>query len=499
MLRTGRRFASHLDDHLVRLDKNLYISPSDPMYHEKVIRYMDPKSPESHYKLGKKNEEKGNISKALYHYREVLQSYPSEYFSAANRAVRELERRAGQKAPVQHERVNTFSRKTLLYMKMLLYVLLAINLMLLVVYFGGKPISKMVSSLMLGGVGSDVTYEVLDIPYVMYFSMEKTTVEVENALHDQALDLSKEMPKQNILIYGLPATDATVNHKAVPLVNEDLKAQAFVIAQYHPITDTSVKIRFLNPNRQKTKPLTVFGANLVRTALQAYIDDHGDPPGSINDLVQDYPNNYVSFIPLEALTRSNAVSTRLDGTGGWVYNASAGELSEMFYPNLPSLIGDDLGGSSDAFKPLHILIHKKSHSLQLLSGDTLLEEKRVGLGFDNRTPIGSFVVQERVLKPLGHRANVYGSAGLGLGEIAIHGTYDTSSIGGNLSLGCIRLRNQDAEELFRWVPKGTQVVIDEGGEGRDASDSLLDKSALIPVVLPNIVQSPVNVMFHWLG
>ena len=41
----------------------------------------------------------------------------------------------------------------------------------------------------------------------------------------------------------------------------------------------------------------------------------------------------------------------------------------------------------------------------------------------------------------------------------IHGTTDPLSIGHNASSGCIRMVNQDVEELYRRVPIGTRVVV----------------------------------------
>jgi lipoprotein-anchoring transpeptidase ErfK/SrfK len=49
--------------------------------------------------------------------------------------------------------------------------------------------------------------------------------------------------------------------------------------------------------------------------------------------------------------------------------------------------------------------------------------------------------------------------GLNLKGYGIHGTNVPSSIGHNVSHGCIRLRNHDVEELFRMVSEGDQVEL----------------------------------------
>jgi hypothetical protein len=55
---------------------------------------------------------------------------------------------------------------------------------------------------------------------------------------------------------------------------------------------------------------------------------------------------------------------------------------------------------------------------------------------------------------------VVGTHRLNLGDgYALHGTDVPSSIGSAASHGCVRLRNEDIETLFRIVPVGTPVYI----------------------------------------
>jgi lipoprotein-anchoring transpeptidase ErfK/SrfK len=56
--------------------------------------------------------------------------------------------------------------------------------------------------------------------------------------------------------------------------------------------------------------------------------------------------------------------------------------------------------------------------------------------------------------PLGARA-MY----LGRTDYRIHGTNDPSSIGKHMSSGCIRLRNEDVEDLYSRVGVGTRVIV----------------------------------------
>ncbi len=56
--------------------------------------------------------------------------------------------------------------------------------------------------------------------------------------------------------------------------------------------------------------------------------------------------------------------------------------------------------------------------------------------------------------PLGARALYLGST-----EYRIHGTSEPWTIGKAVSSGCIRMRNQDVEDLYERVPVGTKVVV----------------------------------------
>lgn len=67
--------------------------------------------------------------------------------------------------------------------------------------------------------------------------------------------------------------------------------------------------------------------------------------------------------------------------------------------------------------------------------------------------------------PYGHPDNPLGSHWLELQRggkktsYGIHGTNDPDGVGSEVSLGCIRMRNEDVGELFRLLPQGAQVIL----------------------------------------
>jgi len=496
------RFDHHIKKHLVCIHKNLYLNPGDPQYYEKILRYLDPHSDEAHYMVAKKYEQAGSMSKALFHYQEAAQSLSSPYYVKAKEAIRRIGKtnsasKSANESPslgAQPKR-----RKLSTIAKSIIVCLLLFNFALLLLLLNIETTRAVVSSVKSWMVGMEVVYETIDAPYVIYLPPDKPAEEIEKTLYSKAVDMGKNNPRENIQLYGIKTTDPTLVGKIVPLPSDKMKEAAFVKAEYNAAIDRSVKIQFQNNEFKKhtssVYPLTFAATNLVRTALQAYIEDKGSPPSSIEHLVADYPNNYVSFIPNEAQSGSNRVTAQFDGKGGWVYQPHANQLSDMFYPN----ISGDRQELHIPYEPVHIVISKNDYTLKVTSGGYVLASKPVGLGKNGQTPIGSFTVEDRVLNPLGKHPKVYGRAGLGMSKYAIHGTYQENSIGANHSLGCVRLTNKDMLEIFPLAPKGSSVRIASDLPAVYQHAPVMDSTRLFPAKKPQTNQTPKNMIFNWLG
>ncbi len=127
--------------------------------------------------------------------------------------------------------------------------------------------------------------------------------------------------------------------------------------------------------------------------------------------------------------------------------------------------------------PTSIQVSKGSFRLRLLIGDGLVREYPVAIGRENKTPAATFTVQHMLVKapwkdPVSGQLIHFGEPGYAIGTrwigfedtadasgLGIHGTNDPASIGTAASLGCIRLANENVEELFDLVPAGTKVTI----------------------------------------
>jgi lipoprotein-anchoring transpeptidase ErfK/SrfK len=123
-----------------------------------------------------------------------------------------------------------------------------------------------------------------------------------------------------------------------------------------------------------------------------------------------------------------------------------------------------------------LVVLKSRYRLRVFYGGGFIKEYVVGLGKDDRTPEGEFVVMTKLEKPTwtdpnnnvypnGHAKNPLGSRWFGFQNTrkaqgyGIHGTDEPDTIGKNSSNGCIRMLNAEVVELFDWVPRQTKVVI----------------------------------------
>ncbi len=119
-----------------------------------------------------------------------------------------------------------------------------------------------------------------------------------------------------------------------------------------------------------------------------------------------------------------------------------------------------------------------TYELKVFRNGGLFRIFTVGVGRDDLTPRGDFVIADRVVNPswtvgnreipFGDPENVVGTRWMPLRAvaptppvegIAFHGCWDESGIGRSSSNGCIRLSNKDVEELYELLPINSKVTI----------------------------------------
>jgi len=119
-----------------------------------------------------------------------------------------------------------------------------------------------------------------------------------------------------------------------------------------------------------------------------------------------------------------------------------------------------------------LVVEKEKKTLTWKRGTEVIKIYPIAIGAQGmETPTGDLVVTNKVEKPVWYTMgqeypndspkNLLGTRWLGLSQkgYGIHGTRNPNSIGKAASHGCIRMYNHDVEELFRWVPVGTKVII----------------------------------------
>jgi lipoprotein-anchoring transpeptidase ErfK/SrfK len=125
-----------------------------------------------------------------------------------------------------------------------------------------------------------------------------------------------------------------------------------------------------------------------------------------------------------------------------------------------------------AANPYRIDIALAAHTLAVYEGDTLVGEHPIGVGTASTpTPGGKYYIKELLEPPepngpygvyaygLSGFSNVLEEFNGGDGVIGIHGTNDPSTVGTDVSHGCIRLTNEAMTQLVGILPLGTPVHI----------------------------------------
>lgn len=124
-----------------------------------------------------------------------------------------------------------------------------------------------------------------------------------------------------------------------------------------------------------------------------------------------------------------------------------------------------------------LVAYKSQYTLLLLNQGKLFKTYRISIGRENRTPVGTFVIDDKVPEPPfrdipytgnGDQGNELGTRWLRLKAsgatpatlvgYGIHGTWEPDSIGKAASNGCLRLSNEEVEELYDLLPSKPGVI-----------------------------------------
>lgn len=124
-----------------------------------------------------------------------------------------------------------------------------------------------------------------------------------------------------------------------------------------------------------------------------------------------------------------------------------------------------------------IVVQLSKRTIDVYQRGELIKQYLVAVGQTEwETPEGQFSVIQKSnypawehpitgeIVPAGHKNNPLGSHWIGFlssndGQIGFHGTNEESLIGEAISHGCIRMLNEDIEDLYTYVEIGTTVTV----------------------------------------
>lgn len=194
--------------------------------------------------------------------------------------------------------------------------------------------------------------------------------------------------------------------------------------------------------------------SVVATAKIPSVDVYND---TLRQVTSTLPNPIESGAPLTFLVRDRhgdwlrvLLPLRPNGSEGWI-KASEVTLASHHYK---------------------ITVELAAHRLTVTNGKDTILDTAVGVGtVDTPTPGGLYYTKELFQPPdpngpYGHFA--YGLSGFsnvltsfrgGDGVIGIHGTNNPSTVGKDISHGCLRITNEAIEMLARRLPLGVPVEI----------------------------------------
>jgi lipoprotein-anchoring transpeptidase ErfK/SrfK len=131
----------------------------------------------------------------------------------------------------------------------------------------------------------------------------------------------------------------------------------------------------------------------------------------------------------------------------------------------------------DENNAVRLVLRLQERQLYVYRGEEAIATYPVAIGRpDTPTPTGEFQIFEMLedpawknprtgeIEPPGANGSLgtrwMGFATMPNGVIGFHGTPNRASIGSAASHGCVRMRNEDAEALFRQIELGTIVIVE---------------------------------------
>ncbi|MFH0915866.1 MAG: L,D-transpeptidase [bacterium] len=221
-------------------------------------------------------------------------------------------------------------------------------------------------------------------------------------------------------------------------------------------------------------------APTTTTTLTALQHARAESGYLVVEAISDPLKIYDRVSPGSVLTRALPQKGELDVTATfWAIDEAVDDQDRIWYQvYLPVRPNGTKGWvkASDVTTSIvthDVRIHLSEHRLDLYDRGQFVRSYDVGVGTqDTPTPPGEYFVSIKAKPP--NPGTIYGVLVIGIsafsekladwpggGQVGIHGTNDPSTIGTDVSHGCIRLRNEDVLELSKDAPLGTPVFVED--------------------------------------
>lgn len=408
-----------MKENLTRIHHNLYVSKNDPLYLDKIINYNSD-NPYWLYKYGRHKEGEGSLEMAAKYYLQAShyghKCAEKDYYRIKNS-------------------LEVHKSKSRSIAPFIMLGLLSLLILLSFLHFHKFILNE----------HKYINYKTQEVTYDLIEKNGETTLLLDEVTPGQL---------EEILRYKGMEENKKAENQRVKAVH---KGTGKIIGESYWSQDRKLIIKnYLQPqsklNNQgatfskSINPEKLLALNLVRTAAAGYQIINGRELENLDDLVGPYPLNYLSLLPpVEFRLYPQAISLE-----------KRIRLPDYDYSDLNP---DNTIERGDFYKPIKLIIDRSKHRLYYLHGDDVIKSFEVGLGKKDSTPLGTYFIKERVVFP--EPQSIYGTRGFSLSrdDYGLHGTFNNESIGSDMSQGCIRMFNEDIEELFPNVPLGTVIEI----------------------------------------
>ncbi len=156
--------------------------------------------------------------------------------------------------------------------------------------------------------------------------------------------------------------------------------------------------------------------------------------------------------------------------------AKAHRVTPDLIKKVNGLLGDKLIPGKKLKIPTYrmsVLVDKSDNTLTLKGDQEVFKTYVVATGANNSTPVGTFKITNKLTNPTWYKAGAVVSSGSPKNELGtrwmgitakgygIHGTIEPEKLGQQITAGCIRMKNEEVEELYSLVGPGTEVTIQD--------------------------------------